>query len=441
MSTILIKNGLVIDPANKIKQNLDILIKGNKIAKIDTSLQERNAFVIDVSDKIVTPGLIDLHSHLCDPGFTFRESIKTGTRSAAAGGFTTVFCMPNTDPVIDNVPIATYVRAKSKEEGIVRVMPVGALTKGLQGQELAPIGGMKSIGIMMLSDDENPTMNAEIMRRAMAYNQEFGLVFSVHCEDINISSGGMVRDGFISLKLGVKGIPEIAEITMVSRNILIGQATGTKVHIAHTGTAESIQIIRRAKERGLPVTAEVTPYHFLLNENYITEYDTNLKFYPPLGSADTVKAIEAGLEDGTIDVIATDHNPWRIEDKDVEFDKAPFGAVGFEIAFAAGYTQLVRRGVLSLEDLIAKFTLNPARITGLTLGRLEVGGEADIAIFDLNREWVVDPFKFKSMSKNCPIAGMKLQGVVEATIVNGKLVMHKGEILEKNLPFVDSSSI
>lgn len=434
MDSIIIKGGEVIDPLSGLHDIMDIFIQEGKISKIAKSIQMRGVSYIDASNMIVSPGLIDLHIHLCDPGFTRREDIRSGSRSAAAGGFTTVVTMPNTEPAIDNPAMVYYVVAKSKETACVRVLPAAAITKGMKGQEISPIGSLKASGAVMLSNDEHPILEAEVMRRAMSFNQNFGLPVGLHCEDTSLSRGGLVRDGNASVRLGVKGIPDTAETTMMSREILLAQSTNTKLHINHIGSESAVELIRTAKEKDLKVTCDVTPYHFFFTDNEITDYDPNFKFFPPIGNKEDVQAIKDGLKDGTIDIIASDHNPWTPEEKNIEFDQAPFGAVGLEVVFAASYTELVLKGTLSIEELLRKLTANPARVLGLLLGRLEEGADADISVLDTNAQWVVEPSDFESLSSNTPLKGKTLTGKPYATIVKGCVVMEDGKIQDNILP-------
>ena len=341
MEDIIIKGGEVVDPASGIHDIMDILIQNGRITKIGKSIETKGVSLIDASEMIVSPGLIDIHVHLCDPGFTKREDIRSGSRSAAAGGFTTIVMMPNTEPVIDNAAMVYYVIAKSKETACVRVLPAATVTKSMKGQEISPIGSLKSSGAVMLSNDEHPILEAEVMRRAMSFNRNFGLPFSLHCEEASLSRSGLIRDGNASVRLGVKGIPDTAETTTMSRDLLLAQSTSTKLHINHIGSKSAVNIIRTAKERQFSVTCDVTPYHFFFTDDEITDYDPNLKFFPPIGNKSDVQAIKDGLKDGTIDTIASDHNPWTPEEKNIEFDQAPFGAVGLEIVFAAAYSELV----------------------------------------------------------------------------------------------------
>ncbi len=434
MEDIIVKGGEVIDPASGRHDILDILIQDGKISKIQKSIDMRDASVVDAQGMIVSPGLIDLHVHLCDPGFTRREDIQSGSRSAAAGGFTTIVAMPNTDPVLDNPAMIYYVLAKSKETACVRVLPTAAITKGMKGEEISPIGSLKAAGAVMLSNDNHPIAEAEVMRRAMAFNRNFGLPFCLHCEEPSLSRGGLLRNGNTSVRLGVKGIPDTAETTMMSRDILLAESTGTKLHVNHIGSRAAVDLIRMAKEKGLDVTCDVTPYHFSLVDSEITDYDPDLKFFPPIGNIMDVQAIKAGLQDGAVDIIASDHSPWTPEEKNVDFDQAPFGAVGLEVAFPLSYTELVLKGTLDLGGMLRKLTVNPARVLGLPMGRLVVGSDADISVFNLNAEWIVEPENLLSLSSNTPLRGRTLRGKAHLTIARGRVVMKEGEIQEGVFP-------
>ena len=434
MEDIVIKGGEVVDPSSGLHDLLEILIRNGKIAKIGKSIEGKKASVVDASGMIVSPGLIDLHTHLCDPGFTRREDIRSGSRSAAAGGFTTVVTMPNTEPVTDNSTIVYYVAARSREAACVRVLPAAAVTRGMKGVEISPIGSLKAAGAVMLSNDEHPILEAEIMRRAMSLNRSFDLPFSLHCEEPSLSRGGFVREGNASVRMGVKGIPDIAETTVMSRDILIAMSTNTRLHINHIGSKSAVDLIRTAKEKGGHVTCDVTPFHFFFTDAEMVNFDPNFKFYPPIGNQEDVEAIREGLRDGTIDIIASDHIPWTSEEKNIEFDQAPFGAVGLETLFAMSFTTLVLSGILTIDELLRRLTVNPARILKVPLGRLVEGAEADISILDTKATWVVEPEHFESLSSNTPMKGKTLRGKPHATIVRGQVVMMEGKIQEGVFP-------
>ena len=419
-SKTLIKNGRVIDPANKIDTVLDILIENGKIIELGKSLRTPNSKLqtIDASGKIVVPGLIDMHVHLREPGYEYKETIKTGTEAALAGGFTSIACMPNTKPVNDNQSVTDFILDKARKDGVVNVYPVGAISKGLKGEELSEIGELKSAGVVAITDDGKPVMNSELMRRAMEYASMFDLPVLSHCEDLHLSEGGVMNEGFVSTELGLKGIPNASEDATVARDIALSELTGARLHIAHVSTRGAVNLIRDAKNRGVKVTCETAPHYFTLTEKMVNGYNTNAKMNPPLRSEDDLKAIREGLKDGTIDVIATDHAPHEISEKDVEFDKAPFGIVGLETALPLAL-KLVKDGIISFADAIKKLTVNPARILNLSKGTLSTGADADITVIDPEKEWQIDVTKFKSKGKNSPFHGWKVKGMVNTVIING----------------------
>ncbi|OGW12615.1 MAG: dihydroorotase [Nitrospinae bacterium RIFCSPLOWO2_12_FULL_39_93] len=419
---ILIKNGRVIDPANKIDAILDILIENGRITEIGKAISHQPSAIslIDASGKIVVPGLIDMHVHLREPGYEYKETVKTGAESALAGGFTSIACMPNTKPVNDNQSVTDFILDKARKEGVVNVYPIGAITKGLKGEELAEIGELKSSGVVAITDDGKPVMNSELMRRGMEYASMFDLPVISHCEDLKLSEGGVMNEGFVSTELGLKGIPDTAEVVMVARDIALAELTGAKLHIAHVSTRGAVSLIKGAKLRGVNITCETAPHYFTITEKEVIGYDTNAKMNPPLRTEDDLKAIKEGLRDGTIDVIATDHAPHEVSEKEVEFDRALFGIVGLETALPLTL-KLAHNGVISILEAISKLTINPARILGLNKGTLSVGSDADITIIDLDKEWQVDVTKFKSKGKNSPFQGWHVKGVVEVVIVGGHI--------------------
>ncbi|MCL4514532.1 MAG: dihydroorotase [Firmicutes bacterium] len=443
----LVKGGLVVDPALGPEGRRDILIEDGKVAAVGEDLAatgeargSRKAShdghsggddlkVIDATGKVVVPGLIDMHVHLREPGREDEETIHSGTRAAARGGFTGVVAMANTSPVADNGAVVDFVREKARREGLVNVYPVGAVTKGQKGEELAEIGELAGAGAIALSDDGHPIANAGLMRRALEYAGPFNLPVIVHAEDKDLAGDGVMHEGFVSLKLGLKGIPAATEEVMIARDLLLAEMTGGRLHIAHVSTAGAVELIRQAKRRGVRVTAEATPHHFTLTDEAVFGYNTNARVSPPLRAAEDVAAVRAGLADGTIDVIATDHAPHTREEKAVEFDLAPPGMVGLETAVALVLTELVARGVLSLREAVAKLTANPAKILGLAAGTLQVGVLADLTILDLEREWVVDTRAFVSRSRNSPFEGRRLRGMPVLTMVGGKVVARDGRIV------------
>jgi dihydroorotase len=418
---ILVINGRVIDPANKVDERLDVLVSDGKIAKLGKpgSLPESGAQVVDASNKLVMPGLIDMHVHLREPGFEYKETIATGTASAKAGGFTSVCCMPNTYPVNDNRSVTEFILSQAKEASS-QVFPIGAITKGSKGEELAEMAELHAAGCVAVSDDGKPVMNASIMRRALEYSKIFDILVISHCEDTTLSSKGVMNEGAVSTELGLRGIPRAAEDVMTSRDISLAELTGARLHIAHVSTAGSVRMIRDAKHRGIRVTAETCPHYFSLTEEAVRGYNTLAKMNPPLRTADDITAIKQGLKDGTIDVIATDHAPHAEDEKSGEFDYAAFGIVGLETA--VGLTlKLVAEGTLSLTEAIRKLSTNPAIILKKGKGTLSEGVDADITVIDQDIEWTVTGAKFKSKSKNTPFDGWKLRGRAVHTIVGGKM--------------------
>ena len=416
---LLIKGGRVIDPANGVDEVLNILIKDGKIW--DLTSKVKNGKVIEAEGYVVVPGLIDIHTHLREPGYEYKEDIRSGSLAAAAGGFTSVACMPNTDPVNDNASVTRYILAKASREGMVNIYPIGAITSGLKGERLSEIGELKEAGCVALSDDGNPVMNSEVLRRGMEYARGFNLPIISHCEDINLSKDGQINEGFVSTELGLKGIPNCAEEIMVARDIALAELTGCKLHIAHVSSAGSVRIIREAKKRGVNVTAEVTPHHFTLTEEAVYNYDTNAKVNPPLRTREDVEALREGLKEGVIDAIATDHAPHELEAKELEFNRAANGIIGLETALPLTL-KLVEEGVLSLDEAIARLTINPARIIGINKGTLGIGMDADLTIIDLNREYIIDKEKLRSKSKNTPFHGWRVKGKVVCTIIKGRIV-------------------
>lgn len=422
----LIEGGRVIDPANTVDDVLDVLIEDGRIAAVGPKHSARDAAppdrVLDARGKVVCPGFVDLHVHLREPGREDKETIATGTRAAARGGFTSVCCMPNTQPVNDNQSVTEFILDRAKREGSVNVFPVGAITKGQQGEELAEIGELVRAGCVAISDDGKPVMNAEIMRRALEYASMFGVPVIQHAEDLHLTGKGVMHEGLVSTELGMRGIPAASEAVIVARDLLLAELTGGHYHVAHITTAEALRLVRDAKGKGLRVTCEVCPHHFALTDEAVRTFSTNAKMSPPLRSARHLEAIKAGLRDGTIDAIATDHAPHTIQEKEQEFDYAPNGVIGLETAFGLTMTTLVEGEVLTLSQAIARLTCEPARIFNLPKGTLSVGADADVTILDPAREWVVDVRRFASKSRNSPFHGWKLRGEVLATIVGGKVV-------------------
>ncbi len=421
--SLLIRGGRVVDPASSVDAVQDVLVSDGTIAKIGKSLSApAGTTTLDAAGKLVCPGFIDMHVHLREPGYEYKETVATGTRAAAAGGFTAVCCMANTNPVNDNRSITDYILAKAATEGVVRVYPIGAVTRGLGGEELAELAELAEAGCVAFSDDGRCVMNAELYRRAMEYTLPFGAPVISHAEDHNLSRGGAMNEGVVSTELGIPGIPAAAEDVMVARDILLAELTGAHVHIAHVSTAGAVRLVREAKTRGVRVTAEVTPHHLVLTEDAVRTFDSNTKMAPPLRTKRDTEALLEGLTDSTIDCIATDHAPHATSEKEGEFDHAANGIVGLETAVALLLDRLVRPGALPLATLVSRLTHDPARLLRLPGGSLAVGGPADITILDLDASFTVEPARFRSRSRNTPFGGWQLQGWPWATVVGGKVV-------------------
>jgi dihydroorotase len=419
---ILIKGGHVVDPVNKCDGILDILIEKGKIALIEKSITKEGCKVIDAQGKFILPGLVDMHAHLRQPGREDEETLYTGTLAAIKGGFTSVCCMPNTNPAIDNQGVVEYIYSENKKIGLINIYPIGAITKNREGNQLTEIGELKKAGIVAVSDDGSPVLNAEIMRRALEYAKMFNLTVISHCEDKNLSAGGFINEGYCSTVLGLKGIPAEAESVMVAREVELARLTGSKIHIAHVSTSASVELIRRAKKEGLKITAETCPHYFSLNEEAVFGYNTNFKVNPPLRTKEDVISIKEGLKDGTIDVIATDHAPHADFEKDIEFEQAAFGMIGLETALSITIKELLNPGVINLKQLVEKMSFNPGRILNLNKGTLSPGADADLVILDTKEEWTVEKEKIVSRSKNSPYLGWVLPGKVTCVICQGKII-------------------
>ncbi|HRW13549.1 MAG TPA: dihydroorotase [Syntrophomonas sp.] len=426
---LLIKGGRVIDPANEINDVLDVLIEDGRIKTVDRNIKAADAETIDATGKLVCPGFIDMHVHLREPGFEYKEDIASGTRAAAAGGFTTVCCMPNTDPVIDNAAVASFVRERARKSGVVNVLPIGTISKGQEGKELSEMAELMEAGCVAVSDDGRPVLDSGLMRYAMQYATMFDLPLLSHCEETSLSADGQMHEGYYSTIYGLKGIPAAAEEVMVARDIILAEATGARVHICHVSTAGSIELIRTAQDRGVQVTCEVTPHHLLLTDEVVGGYDADTKVSPPLRSLNDVIALRDGILDGVVDCIATDHAPHHRESKDCEFNLAANGISGLETAVALIMDQLVIPGIIDEETMVRLFTIGPADILGLTKGTLEAGADADVTIIDPQLSQTVDPEKFYSKGKNTPFKGMSLRGWPCMTIVQGKVVCRDGIIV------------
>ncbi len=420
---VVLKGGRVIDPANGIDAVHDVIVTDGRIDRIaGLAPAIKGAEVVDVAGKIVCPGFIDIHVHLREPGFEYKETVATGTRAAAAGGFTAVACMANTQPVNDNRSITDYILAKARSEGVVRVYPIGAVTRGLEGKELAELAELAEAGCVAFSDDGKCVMDANLYRRAMEYTLPFGTPIISHAEDCHLAHGTSMNEGVVSTELGIPGAPAAAEDVMVARDILLAELTGAHVHIAHVSTAGAVRLVREAKARGMRVTAEVTPHHLVLTEEAVRSFDVNTKMNPPLRTKRDVEALLEGLVDGTIDCIATDHAPHATSEKEGEFDGAAFGIVGLETAVSVLLDRLVRPGTVSLPTMVKRLTADPARLLNLPGGSLTPGAAADITVLDLAATVTVDPLKFRSRGRNTPFGGWQLTGAPVMTIVGGAVV-------------------
>ncbi len=422
-NALLIRGGRIIDPGQEIDKTGSLLIKEGKIAWLgDGTPPDADCAVLDAEGLIVCPGFIDLHCHLRQPGDEEKETIATGTLAAARGGFTTVCCMPNTNPPLDNESMINYVKAIAANESPIRVLPIGCVTVGRQGEKLVDMGELEMAGAIAYSDDGSPVVSPEAMRRALEYSRDFHRPIIDHCENLFLSQGGQINEGVVSLELGLRGIPASAEELFVQRDLDLARETGGHVHIAHVSTEGSVELIRTAKEEGIPVTAEVTPHHLTLTEEAVLGFKTSAKVNPPLRTKRDTLALLRGLNDGVIDIVATDHAPHTAADKNCEFTQAAFGISGFETALGS-LAGLIFNSELSLNTLIAALTVGPARILGYeNLGTLEVGAPADVTIFDLHKEWVVDASLFASKGKNTPLDGQTLKGKVMATLFQGNPV-------------------
>lgn len=418
---LLIRGGRVLDPARGVDRTADVLVEDGRIAAVDRHLTPHGHRTVDAGDLIVAPGLVDMHAHLRDPGQTHKEDIASGTAAAVRGGFTAVACMANTSPPIDHPVTVEYVISRAQKSGACRVFPIAAITKGLAGQELAPIGALASAGAVALSDDGAAVANAGLLRRAMRYATMVDLPVIEHCEDAALSNGGVMHEGAWSTVLGLRGIPAVSEEAIVARDLLLAEATGARLHVAHASTAGSVRLIRDAKRRGVRVTAEVTPHHLVLTDEAVVGFDAGMKMNPPLRGSDDVAALREGLADGTIDAIATDHAPHAPEEKMVEFDAAPFGVVGLETALGVIWTALVGPGLLSPAQAIRAMSTAPAAILKVPGGGLTPGAPADLVVIDPARRWTVDARAFASKSRNTPFGGWELQGRAVATIVGGEI--------------------
>ena len=426
MAKLLIKNGRIIDPASQHDAVADILIKDSYIVRIGQNLHAIAATLFDATGLVVAPGFIDMHVHLREPGFEHAETIETGSRAAAGGGFTSICAMPNSQPVNDDATVTRYILERARRFAVTNVFPIGAITKNSAGEELAAIGSMKNAGAVAISDDGRPVMNSRVMRRAMEFARAFDLPVIDHCEDLNLSADGDMHEGFESVRLGLRGIPSSSEDVMVARDILLAEVTGARFHAAHVSTRRSLEMIAAAKARGLPVSCEVTPHHISLADSDIIPYDSTYKMRPPLRSSSDVAALVAGVAAGSVDAIATDHAPHPGSEKMQEFEKCPFGVIGLETALAVALERLVHTGKISLLRLVELFTLGPAKILGLaTRGRLSPGAASDVTIFDPELVWTYDVNRSLSKSRNSPFHGKTFRGGPVATVVNGAIVWRR----------------
>jgi dihydroorotase len=425
MPKLLIKNGRVIDPASGRDDIADILIKGGLVVRVGPDLHATGAIAFDAKGLVAAPGFIDMHVHLREPGFEYAETIESGARAAAAGGFTSICAMPNTQPVNDSAALTRYIVERAQRSAIVNVFPIGAITKDSAGEQLASIGSMKAAGIVAISDDGRPVMNSRVMRRAMEFAHAFGLPVIDHCEDLNLSADGDMHEGFESVRRGLRGIPASSEDVMVARDLILSESTGAHFHVAHLSSRRSLEMVAQAKARKLPVTCEVTPHHIALTDSDMPPYDSDYKMKPPLRSGCDAAALIEGVVSGTVDAIATDHAPHPGSEKMQEFEKCPFGIIGLETALAVTLEKLVHTGKVPLSRLVALFTSGPAGILGLNRGRLEPGFPGDVTIFDPELTWTYDVNRSFSRSRNSPFHGRTFRGAPVATIVGGKVVWQR----------------
>jgi dihydroorotase len=423
---ILIRGGRVVDPSRGQDDVADVYLLEGRVEAVGRNIGNPDgAMIVDARGQVVAPGLIDLHVHLREPGQEDLETVASGAMAAAAGGFSAVCAMPNTDPVCDNQGVVGFVKAQAQRAGKARVYPIGAISLGQHGQQLAEFGELVGAGAVAVSDDGKPVVSSHLMRTALEYARTFGIPVADHCEEPTLSAGGVMHEGTVSTRLGLKGIPAAAEEIMVARDILLAELTGGHVHLCHMSTRGSVDLIRRAKERGVRVTAEACPHHFTLTHEACVGYDTNAKMNPPLREDADREAIRQALKDGTIDAIVTDHAPHHYDAKEREFDDAPNGIIGLETSLGLSISELVRTGLLSLSDLVARMSAVPARIFGLPGGTLAAGAPADLVVFDPGVEWIVRPEEFHSRSRNTPFAGRRLFGRATTTVVRGQVVFQR----------------
>jgi dihydroorotase len=425
---LLIKNGRVVDPTQKLDAVMDVLLENGKVKEVSKKIAVKADEEFDATGLVVAPGFIDMHTHLREPGLEAKEDIAHGTMAAAAGGITTVACMPNTKPVIDNAALVREVKAKAARDGYVHVEVIGAISKNEAGKELAEMGDMAQAGAVAFSDDGHYVDSSRLFINAAKYVSAFDKILISHSMDTELAADGYMHEGAVSAKMGVPGIPAVAEDITVARDCLVAEYTGTHVHIAHVASKGAVEIIRQAKKRGVPVTAEATVHHLTLTDEACQTYDTATRVSPPLRSMEHVEALRKGLKDGTIDIIVTDHAPHAAEEKDVEFRKAPCGFCGLETSIGVVLTELYQKKLFTISEIIAKMSSEPAHIFSLKGGNLKVGAPADVTIIDLNKEWTVDKTKFYTLGKATPYEGKKCKGKAVATIVAGKIVMRDGVV-------------
>jgi dihydroorotase len=422
---LLIKNGRVVDPSQGIDRVTDVLLEDGVVAALGEGLDESSSTTtLDADGLVVAPGFIDLHAHLREPGFEHKETIETGSRAAVAGGFTAVCSMANTNPVNDDPSVTRFIRKRAEDAGLARVYPIGALSRGLKGEELAEVGEMVREGAVAISDDCRPVRNALLMRRALEYARSFEIPVAVHAEDPDLTDRGVVNEGAVSTRIGLRGIPAAAEEVMVERDIALVELTGGRLHFCHLSTAASLDAVRRAKARGLKLSCEVTPHHFTLSDEDVaaSTYNPNWKVNPPLRGSSDLEAVREAIADGTVDAIVSNHAPHHSDEKELDFSDAPFGIVGLETAVGLALDQLVHRGIIDLERLVQLMSTGPAGIVSVPGGTLRKGAPADLTLLDVDRAWTVSPESFGSKSRNTPFAGMSLVGRAAATVVGGGIV-------------------
>lgn len=423
---LVIKNGRVIDPVSRTDRMADVLIVDGRIAGVAPDLDSPRAQVLDATGMIVAPGFIDMHVHLREPGFEHAETIESGSRAAAAGGFTSICCMPNTKPVNDSATVTSYIVERARRHAVVNVFPIGAITKGSAGEELAAIGAMKEAGAVAISDDGMPVMNSRVMRRAMEFAKSYGLPLIDHCEDLNLSRGGDMNEGTTSVRWGLRGIPAASEDIMVARDLLLAEMTGARYHVAHISTHNAVAMVEYARRRGLKVTCEATPHHFALSDSEMLPYDSNYKMKPPLRSSCDCSAVTDAIANGTVTAIATDHAPHPGSEKMQEFERCPFGIIGLETALGLALERLVHPGKVTLARMIELFTTGPDSILGLGRGTLATGAPGDVTVFSTEREWRYDLNQSASRSRNSPFDGHVFRGGPVATVVAGEVVWQAG---------------